>query len=888
MTSSATHNMTNTHRTRTLLGALLLGTALTQFPAIAAAQQTTSSPTGPSIAQTPTTDDEVIATGVFIPNEKQITSEITSVLDEDTFAQIGAGDIASALTRVTGLSLSQGKFVIVRGLNERYAAATLNGAPLPSPEPLRRVAPLDLFPTSVLSDVVVQKTYSPEFAGEFGGGAINLRTRALPEERFLELSVSGSYNTATSLRQGLVYPGGDLDFLGFDDGLRDLPPLDANGVPTENFDNFDTLVFDIDEELPFNGGARISAGDRFDLDGGQSIGVLATVGYDNGWQTRRGENNSANIGANGELNLLDGGFQESTENSISLNGMLGVGVEFDENNTVQFVGLVTRQSSAEARSYTGTADQGNNILRQDFSEWIEREVYMGQILGEHFLPGLNDAELTWRASYAEAGRDAPYERRVNYENFEDGRGFRFHFNRLGITSNQLTFSDLDDTTLDLGVDLTVPFDMGDREVELKIGGAYLDKSRDSVQADFFYFGIIPEPLRDSRIDLIFSDAVVDAGILDIRRIPTGQFPDLSFADLETFGAYASLETEIIPDLRISGGLRFEDGQQDTAIAQALVPNSRFQFESVDESYILPAATATYTFADNWQLRLAASKTINRPQFRELTPSIFVNTDTDDRFIGNPFLQNSESINLDARLEYYFGPAQFFTVGGFYKDLENPIEEFIFNGLGESNATSFINAPSAELYGIEVEFERKFAISDDFPFANGWLGGQDFVIRSNYTFTDSSVSADGTVRIVPPTVNPTAGVAPVILPAAGLYTDGRKLQGQSDHLVNLQFGIENYDQGWDAFLLLNYTSQRIRAVEDRSNGLPSIDEQLPLSLDFVLNVPFEIRGGDYEVGFKIQNILDDKYEAFQELGDTKIITDDYNIGTTFAASLKRRF
>ena len=876
------------HTRQTFLSALLLGTALTQFPSIAHAQDTSSDATGLSIAQTPTTEDEVVTVGVFIPNEKKITSEITSVLDEDTFAQIGAGDIASALTRVTGLSLSQGKFVIVRGLNERYAAATLNGAPLPSPEPLRRVAPLDLFPTSVLSDVVVQKTYSPEFSGEFGGGAINLRTRAVPDEAFLELSLSTSYNTVTSLRKGLVYEGSDTDYLGFDDGLRDLPPLDANGVPTENFDNFDTLIFDIDNELPLNGGGRISAGNSFDFDGGQRLGVLATIGYDNSWQTRRGQSNSANIGANNELNLLDGGYRESTENSISLNGMLGVGFEIDENNTLQLVGLATRQSSAEARSYIGTADQGNNILRQDFTEWFEREVYMGQLLGEHFLPSLNDAELTWRASYAKAGRNAPYERRVNYENFEDGLGFRFQFNRLGITSNQLTFSDLDDTTLELGTDLSVPFLVGEREVELKVGGAYLDKSRDSNQADFFYFGIIPTELRQSRIDLIFSDEVVDAGILEIRRVPTGQFPDLSFADLETFGAYASLEAEIIPDLRVSGGLRYEDGKQDTAIAQALIDGSFFRFDSVDENYILPAATATYTFGDNWQFRVAASKTINRPQFRELTPSIFVNTETDDRFIGNPFLTNSESTNLDARLEYYFGPAQFFTVGAFYKDLKNPIEEFIFNGLGESNATSFINAPSAELYGIEVEFEKKFTIPDSIPFAKKWLAGQDFVVRSNYTYSDSTVSADGTVNIVPPSVDPRQGVNPVVLQAAGLYTDGRQLQGQSDHLANLQLGIENYDAGWDAFLLLNYTSERIRAVEDRSNGLPSINEQLPISLDFVLNVPFEVRGGDYEFGFKIQNILDDKYEAFQELGGSKIITDDYNIGMTVAASLKRTF
>ena len=208
----------------------------------------------PAFAQDTTPQDEVVTTGVFIPNEKRITSEITSVLDEELFETTGAGDIASALTRVTGLSLSQGKFVVVRGLNERYSSATLNGSPLPSPEPLRRVAPLDLFPTSVLSDVVVSKTFAPEFSGEFGGGAINMKTKGLPNEKFLELSVSSSFNTVTSNEEGLVYDGSGSDWTGFDNGLRDIPTLDANGVPTENFESFSTLIIDTNDALPVNGG----------------------------------------------------------------------------------------------------------------------------------------------------------------------------------------------------------------------------------------------------------------------------------------------------------------------------------------------------------------------------------------------------------------------------------------------------------------------------------------------------------------------------------------------------------------------------------------------------------------------------------------------------------
>ena len=151
-----------------------------------------------------------------------------------------------------------------------------------------------------------------------------------------------------------------------------------------------------------------------------------------------------------------------------------------------------------------------------------------------------------------------------------------------------------------------------------------------------------------------------------------------------------------------------------------------------------------------------------------------------------------------------------------------------------------------------------------------------------------MSADGEVSITPPSVNPTLGVAPLILSAEGLYSDGRRLQGQSDHLANLQLGVEDYEANWEATFLLNYSSDRIRAVEDRSNGLPSIIEQLPLSVDFVFNKDFSLGGGDYEFGFKVQNILGDDYEASQSLGDSEIIIDSFDPGTTVALNLKRRF
>lgn len=850
----------------------------------------------PALAQdVPQPTDEVVSTGVFIPNEKRITSEITSVLDEEMFETIGASDIAGALTRVTGISLSQGKFAIVRGLNERYSSSNLNGSPLPSPEPLRRVAPLDLFPTSVLSDVVVSKTFRPEMSGEFGGGAIALSTRAVPNESFFEISLSGAVDTETTLKDGFITNGSGTDILGFDDGLRDLPALDADGeiLAGENFDTFDTLII-AETDIPGSWGARVTGGTRKDFDNGGSLGILATLGYDNEWQTQRGVSNVARIGGEG-LELIEGLSEVNTSNNIGLNGLLTVGYEFDENNEVTFNGLVTRSTTIASEVSQGFTqefnDLGDESFRRETNEYFEREAYMGQILGEHYITSLNDAEVNWRASYSIAGRDAPYERFVDFEGSADGFVLENDTN-----SNGLTFTTLDDDSYDAGLDIIIPVDFGDRTFDLKFGGAYLDKSRDTEQSLFRYVsgngGPIDPQFGGLRPDVFFSDEFVEAGLVEIDRLGTVGFPDLSSASLAVIAGYVGLETEVTPDLRIAVGGRFENSEQVTKIGEAFSGVDLVELPALEESFFLPAATVTYTLED-FQIRLAASKTINRPQFRELTPTVFVNPATNGQFVGNPFLVNSESVNLDARVEYYFASNQFFTVGAFYKDLTNPIEEFNFNALPQPNSTGFINAPSAELYGVEVEFERRWAfdeISETLGvFGEKDWGDKDFILRTNYTFTDSSVSADGFVSFAGISANPGTSIpTPNPIAASGLYTDGRRLQGQSAHLANLQIGVKDYEKNLEASLLLNYTSDRIRSVESAAENLPSIIEQLPISLDFVLNWDVTAWDGDYSLGFKVKNILGDGYEASQELDGSSVLIDSYDLGTVFSASLKRSF
>ena len=278
-----------------LAGALLSSTALTWGP-IATAQ-----------AQEAVNQDvieEIIVRGAYIPEPKRETSEISSFLSPEDFERQGDSNAALALRRVTGLSLVGGRFIYVRGLGERYNSALLNGIPLPSPEPLRRVVPLDLFPASIMESAAAQKTFSPQYSGEFGGGLVEIRTKAIPDRRILEVGVSVSGDTETTWKDGLLYDGGSHDWLGFDSGIRDIPaPLQSaidqglrlnslNFTPTElqtigrSLVNSELWVL-FEGTTPGNIGVDLTYGDRF-IRGDVSFGFLTSVGYDNSWQTKRG------------------------------------------------------------------------------------------------------------------------------------------------------------------------------------------------------------------------------------------------------------------------------------------------------------------------------------------------------------------------------------------------------------------------------------------------------------------------------------------------------------------------------------------------------------------------------------------------------------------------
>ncbi|MEM9838291.1 MAG: TonB-dependent receptor [Pseudomonadota bacterium] len=850
-------------------------------------------------------EDTITVRGAFVPDEKRATSEIAEVLDAEAFARQGDSDIAGALRRVTGLSIIGGRFVVARGLNERYTNATINGIPLPSTEPLRRTAPLDIIPTSILESSLAQKTYSPELSAEFGGAAIDLRTVSIPDENFLSIGGSLAYDSVTTGEDGLFYDGGDTDWLGIDDGIRDLPSVAEDfirqGSPGSlqqqldtSFNQNELLLITGDEGIAPSGSASATFGYVFVDNADVRFGTTTYVGYSNQWALRDAFENRTEDTDFGSIQVRVENEYEETRQEVQLNSLNTTGLELaGGDHTFNLTTFLLRSSLKRARIGTSIdQDVNEGTFRNEFLDYVERQVFQTQLEGVHLFPDAGDLEVSWDVAYGLADRDAPYERSiVRLQNDDTGV---FEYFEGDANQNTLNFSFLEDETFYANVDFVLPLNFAERSIDLKWGAAYSDRTRENVRRDFDFLGRasgatgVPDELAASRIDLIYSEDVLGSNIINLEARANSLFPDASDASLEVFAAYAMADFEITEFLRASFGLRYEESEQLSSVSLTGDDTFNPNFEALDTDYLLPAVTLTWNLVGNLQVRGGYSQTITRPQFRELAATDFLDPDLNVTLSGNPFLVNSEIDNFDLRAEWYFGPGRFITGGLFYKDIENPIEQFQTGR--EGGATSFLNAPSAEIWGLELEAQQTFDLADWFGTENDFFANHELFVGANYTYSQSEVGVDGDIITAQVTA---VDITPRVRPAEGAITDGRPLQGQSDHLVNLQLGLENVNNGARATLLLNWADDRILFAEEPTSagGIinPAVLEEPPLTLDLVMSKPFEVRGGQYTFGLKVNNILADDFRAYREDGEgVELDFLQFDRGRVITASLRRDF
>lgn len=884
-----------------ILELLLLATAVSSAPVLAQRAQDSAGPANDASAGEMAEGEAQDGIDVDMPgvtvsairdrNVQKATTEVVSVLSTDDIARTGEGDIAGALGRVTGLSVVGDGFVFVRGLGDRYSLALLNGSPLPSPEPLRRAVPLDLFPTNIVASSLVQKTYSPSFTGEFGGGVINLTTLSAPKTPFFSASVGMSGDSETTRNLGYDYYGGKYDWTGFDRGNRDTPPalaaffasgqrmssgaIDTGAIAGE-FARPDNVLVQRLDAVPFNGSANVSAGNAWLVgDSDSRLGLIGTAGFSNGWRTR---DILEQTPGSFDLSVIDKDYQRvSTNNHVVANAVLGLSYEFGVDSQLRWTNYYIHDTLKQTSLAAG--HEYNQRLGADFLEqttaWYERELLGTQVSVS--LP-LEPVTIGARASYAQSERDAPYELAIGYQRSnQEASPFGAYFvNRLdngqaGFAS--AAFSRLEENVASAGLDLTREFTS---RFKATVGFDYARTQRDSERREFQIIApsTFPSAVGMLRPDFLLGPAVIEQ--FGIGLVETTESDPAFTAELRTEAAYLQTQAGLGDSFDLSIGARYERAEQWVQPRQVFdtLTNSGAATR-LENDYILPGATLTWRLPEGMQLRFNASKTISRPQFRELMFQSYFDPESNRRYRGNPLLVDGEFFNAESRFEWYFAPEERISAAAFYKKIDRPIEAF--TGFDDNTpVTSFANAPVAILHGAEVELQKYFAL-DTWSDSAFWASRRAVVI-GNYTFTDSKIGVDpdDTVAVFGTTLQP----------ASNFFRDGSQLTGQSDHLVNLQLGLEQTGNLSQQTILLSYASDRV--TSRGAAGLPDIYESPGLRVDVVLRQGLTMFQQDLEAKFEARNLLGRGYKEFQERGGNVVYYNKYDVGMSFVASVTVNF
>ncbi len=782
--------------------------------------------------------------GAAMLEERRQSSQVTDVLGAEEMSRAGDSSAASALKRVTGLTLVGGKYIYVRGLGERYSSTLLNGASLPSPEPERRVVPLDLFPTGMLDSVVVHKTFSPDMPAEFGGGTVALRTRSIPDELLAEIGVSGGWVAGTTMSQGLSTPGGSRDWLGTDDGTRALPEIvqeasdesalaegdmfSLSGYTAEELEQFGEAMPNRwslgSRTLPPNFGANASLGHGFEIPGVLKAGGLVGGSYDQSWDSESYDRKYFLLGVDGALEEGHSYRFDRTTRELMLGGIATGGVELFKHHRLTWTELHVRSTDDEARIYQGFNRDVDGDIRVARSRWLQRELRYRQLRGEHsvvplHLPGASPVDISWHAAWTRANRYEP-DRREWREDYEASIDSWLLSDRP--EGNQIVYSQLSELGQDLGLNVGLPFPVPPLEAEgrLQVGVNRTRKDRGVDTRRYKYMHKGPLSNADEVLTLdadeIFVPDNIGADGFQFEEI-TRQ-TDNYLAEQRVDALYLLAELPVTRSTRLNGGARREQASQRVETFELFNPDQTPVVAELQTSDWLPAAGLTQQLPHEMQIRAGYGRTLSRPDFRELSPATFNDVTGGRQTYGNPELQRALIDNADLRWEWFFGPGEVLGLGAFAKWFHDPIEQIVI--VSAQHSVTYENADGATDLGVELDGKvfLDFLLDD-----RAFLAGNIALIQSRVDLGDSG------------------GIE---------SSKERALQGQSPYVVNLQLGWEDVERGSRAMLVYNVSGKRITDVG--ALGAPDSYELAVHQVDLIASQ--EIVGG-LKVGLKLQNLLD---------------------------------
>ena len=897
--------------------------------------------------------DEVVVTGRFISSSQRLVNErmndafATDLLGADTISRLGDSTVASALRRVPGLSLVQDKFIYIRGLGERYSSTTLNGAQIPSPDLTRNVIPLNVFPTSIVDSLRVQKAYSPEISANFGGGAVDIRTKGIPEAFTVKLEAAVGYNEINPSSIN-TYPGGGDDNLGTDDGTRALSPVISDGLaryqgdpsvnniraalvrsgsdlgPSELTFAAESLNRELGVALNRNIGIqsesvdpnyelRASVGNKFELGDDWTAGFAVGGSYEEETSWRR--TLSADFAQPEEQN----GVREESTKSVNISGTLNLGLSFLSDHEISTTSLFLRNTDDETEVFDyfneNRFKSSGRGVREYRLEFEEREMETHQITGTHyigtetrarfgFLDSLagflrlpEDSRIRWFYSDSEATTDIP--NRVQVDSFTTNDpvtgAVLTEAVQLSSAAGDFRFTELEDQVENYGWSGMVPLQLGGNYVELSGGWDHGQKARTYKQTQFSlgFLSVEDQSVLAGPLNEVFSDgnilatmpdpnpanpvpgaqAFVNDAVFDRQGANTNSY----LAAMTTDSAWGKLDWTLGDSWRFAAGARWED------YTQAGLPWNPYSYsqqtpqvttdpdELADavfkEDKVYPAASITYMsdfWADTFQLRIGYSETTVRPDLREITGSSYIDPITGDLTRGNSSVVPSDVENIDIRAEWFFGNGDNFTVTLFDKQITDPIEFFEIPASDTTIAREILNADSASIQGVEVEFLKEL----------GFLGsfGDMFFMQGNVTYQwDRELTPGNSGGDVSCEQRDDSG---------NVVANSCELSGASEYMVNFMLGFDSPNSKHTASLIYNVFSERLFAF---GRFGPDAFEQPFDSLDFTY---FWYPTDRVTFKLKAQNILDSSVEiqrTDESLGRTVTVFEE-KPGRLISASL----
>lgn len=764
-------------------------------------------------------------------SRRKAMANVMDSMSAETIVKIPESDVAGILTRMPGVVLDQGKYMQARGMPKRYNKTTLNNSILPSTRPNERETPLDLFPAGILDYVNVIKTFSPDLPGNFSGGLCQIQTKAIPDKFSAKLSATANYNDITTFRERLTYHGGSKDWLGYDDGTRDLPGIIPKNKPVRrgNFsldnlerygeafpNNYSTYT----RNAPLNGDYSFYIGNKFN-----KVGANLVVNYKNEMYNRADEQlNTYTITGSGELRAENTyKFQRSFQ-YIKEGGMLNVGFDLSPDHKLFINQFYDRNATDEARFYEGFNTDKSTDVRVTRQRWLEEQIYSGQLAGDHAVDSWLQSKIKWHYNYSVATLYDPDMRDTLYLFDPKTKEYTFALD----TENPLRqYTDQDERMHDasLGWNVTLP-GASWLVPKAQVGAAYNYRKREFNSRRFAYDKRNVQHIDLTRpVEEIFIPPNINP--YELELFETTRSTDSYTAAEQTSAGYILFDLTLWKKLQFVTGGRFERNNINVLTFNLFRPDETITTVLQEDSW-LPSYSLKYSPIDSVNIRLNYSKTVARPEFHELAPFEFTDVIGGTSVKGNPDLQIAKIKSYDFRAEWFINKTDLLAFSVFYKDITNAIEPTIQPTT--QLRLSWTNAKDAYLRGVEFEFKKNL----------GFLHQQlnYFSLIGSYVYSESETE-----------IEPAAGFVPTELK--------RPLVGQPENLVNLTLEYDNPKWGLTTRFMYKFTDRRISSIG--ALGLPDvvIDEQE--RFDFVL---IKKLGKSMEMKISAQNISDDPITYLQ--------------------------